>query len=132
MSDEHGFVWSVDGGVNFDKQWHLQCEKLVYFQRKNGHCTVPQGYEQDKALANWVDMWRTCHKQSKLRQDRKEILDELGFVWSVDSAGNYDKQRNNDDCAVPQGYEEDKATKNETRRDRKELRAMTVAMSPFG
>jgi DNA-directed RNA polymerase subunit N (RpoN/RPB10) len=91
--DELDFVWSVDSAGNYDKQWRQQYERLVEFQQKNGHCIVPCRYEQDKSLGQWINnRQRTYLNQNKMRQDRKEILDELGFVWSVDSAGNNDKQ----------------------------------------
>jgi hypothetical protein len=43
-----GFVWKSEGT---DKIWHSQYEKLKEFERKNGHCLVPKGYEQDKSFA---------------------------------------------------------------------------------
>jgi hypothetical protein len=78
--DEIGFVWKVDDD---DKLWHQQCEKLVEFQRKKGHCMVPHKYEQDKSLGQWVDKQRRNHVKNKMRLDRKSLLDEIGFVWKV-------------------------------------------------
>jgi hypothetical protein len=42
---------------------------------------VPSKYEQDKSLGIWVSHQRNYHKQNKLRLDRQELLDELGFDW---------------------------------------------------
>jgi hypothetical protein len=85
--DEIEFVWKDEGtGYNFkpdDKLWHQQHEKLVEFKRKMGHCKVPQQYEQDKSLGRWVATQRTFHKDDKLRLDRKELLDNIGFAWKA-------------------------------------------------
>ena len=100
LLDELGFVWKVDDYPaawqaawkadmtaarvpGEDKKWHLQYEKLVEFQRKNGHCIVPKDYETDRPLGRWVSKQRSFGSKNKLRQDRKELLDEIGFVWKV-------------------------------------------------
>jgi hypothetical protein len=70
--------------TNRDKLWNLQYEKLVEFKRKNGDCLVPQGYKEDKTFGMWVNTQRKSHKTREMRQDRKDLLNELGFVWTVD------------------------------------------------
>jgi hypothetical protein len=111
LLDEIGFVWKVE-----DHRWHLQYGKLVEFKRKNGHCLVPKGYEEDVALGLWVGTQRGSHAQNKMRSDRQELLDEIGFVWRV---GNYapswntqyeklvEFKRKHGNCLVPQRYQED-------------------------
>ena len=95
--DELEFVWKVNIAVRKadsiaarvsgdDKKWLQQYEKLVDFRHKNRHCIVPKVYEQDKAFGNWVAMQRTVHIKKTMRQDRQELLDEIGFVWRVDMA----------------------------------------------
>ena len=64
-------------------KWNLQYEKLVEFKQINGHCIVPRSYEQDKAFGAWVSMQRRVHTNNTIRLERKELLDELGFVWRV-------------------------------------------------
>jgi hypothetical protein len=82
--DEIGFIWKVPAsGGNYDKIWHTQYEKLVEFKRKNGHCIVPQRYQEVVGLGIWVDRQRQSHCKNKLRVDRKVLLDEIGFVWRV-------------------------------------------------
>ena len=94
LLDEIGFDWRVDIAVSQaasikarvsgdDKKWYQQYAKLVEFKRKNGDSIVPQGYEQDKSLGNWVKMQRTLRRINQLRQDRKDKLDELDFIWKV-------------------------------------------------
>jgi len=117
--------------TELDKRWHLQYQKLPEFKRKNGHCMVPRGYKEDKSLGSWVSLQRTFHTNKKIRQDRKKLLNELGFVWRVDTAKwkadmivahipgedkkwhqQYDKllefKRKNDHCIVPTKYKENK------------------------
>jgi hypothetical protein len=134
--DEIGFAWTVDAYRNFkpdDKLWHQQCEKLVKFKRIYGHCMVPFRYEQDKSLGIWVSMQRKYHKNNKLRQDRKTILDQIGFAWKADDyrtfkpddklwRQQYEKlveyKRINGNSMVPFRYEKDKSLGNWVRTQR--------------
>jgi hypothetical protein len=85
LLDEIEFVWESQS-PNLDKQWNLQYEKLVDWKRKNGHCMVPRSrYEQDKPLGQWVGWQGTKHANDKMRLDRKELLDKLGFVWRAEA-----------------------------------------------
>jgi hypothetical protein len=87
--DELGFEWKADGAFrNFkpdDKLWHQQYEKLLEYKRINGNCKVPIRYEQHKSLGKWVSTQRTYHKDCKLRQDRKELLEEIDFAWKANT-----------------------------------------------
>jgi hypothetical protein len=87
LLDKIGFAWKSDGAHKNkpdDKLWHQQCEKLVEFKRNEGHCMVPRRYEQNKSLGKWVSYQRFVHNKNNFRPDRKEILDGIGFVWSVE------------------------------------------------
>jgi hypothetical protein len=84
LLDEIGFAWTSGDAHKFkpdDKLWHRQYEKLVEFKQKNGHCMVPCRYEQDKSLGRWVGTQRNDHNKNKIRPDREERLDEIGFAW---------------------------------------------------
>jgi hypothetical protein len=81
-----GFAWKPDADHNFnrnDKLWHQHYETLVEFKGKKGHCIVPRNYEEDKPLGVWVNKQRSNHKNNKLRPDRKELLDAIGFAWKA-------------------------------------------------
>ena len=52
-----------------NKKWHQQHEKLVEFQRNNGHCVAPLRCKEEKALGQWDDAQRTFHEKHKLGQD---------------------------------------------------------------
>ena len=101
-----GFVWRfgialwqndyADARVSvYDKKWHEQYTKLVEFKRKNGHCKVPQEYEQDKSFGRWVSRQRSFHNQNNIRLDRKELLDEIEFVWKADFIAARSSTKNN-------------------------------------
>ena len=113
----------------FEQQWHIQYERLVDFKRKNGHCQVPGRYEQDISLGNWVNRQRKVQPQKKMKQNRKDLLDEIEFVWKVEVADNkntnvddlkwdqqYERlvefQRNNGHSIVPKRYKPDKVLAN--------------------
>jgi hypothetical protein len=99
----------------YDKFWNKQYEKLVEFKRKHGNCNVPSWYQEDIPFGNWVDKQRQLHTKNIIRLDRKVLLDELGFVWSVDYSARWNKQyeklvefkRKHGHCLVPQKYKED-------------------------
>jgi hypothetical protein len=148
LLDDIGFVWRVDNSAPPPCAWNKQYEKLVEFRRKNGHCLVPQRYQEDISFGKWVVNQRQSHSKNKLRLDRKGLLDELEFVWRVDLSSpscaracawnkQYEKlvefKQKNGHCAVPCRYEEDmsfgkwvsyqrqKHIKNKIRLDQKEL-----------
>jgi uncharacterized protein YbgA (DUF1722 family) len=113
LLNEIGFAWKADS----NKLWNQQYEKLLEFKRENGHCRVPQSYEQHKTLGQWVAKQRNLHVNNKIRQDRKRILDEIEFVWKADHDKLWHQQykklvefkRKKGHCLVPQRYEQDKS-----------------------
>jgi hypothetical protein len=119
--DEIGLAWKLASPRNInDKLWHQQYEKLVEFKRRNGHCTVPFKYQEDKSLGQWVQTQRICQSNNKLGIDRKERLDEIGFAWKNEDADanklwyqQYEKlvefKRKSGHCMVPCAYEQDKS-----------------------
>jgi hypothetical protein len=134
--------------TKYDKQWNMHYEQLVEFKQKNGHCMVPNRYKQEKSLGTWVSKQRSNHRNDLLLQDRKDLLDEIGFVWKADRPNmcmpddklwhrQYEKlvefKQKNGHCMVPQRNKEDASlgiwvknqlsnhNKNKMRPDRKEL-----------
>jgi hypothetical protein len=69
-----------------DEKWHFQYLKLVDFHKGHGHCIVKRFYDRDKSLGMWVGMQRQIYSENTMPEDRKQLLDELGFVWKVDKA----------------------------------------------
>jgi hypothetical protein len=89
LLDEIVFAWKDDADDGTfkpdDKLWRQQYEKLLEYKRNKGHCMVPARYEQDPSLGMWVARQRNFHNNNKMRPDRKELLDELNFVWKADT-----------------------------------------------
>jgi hypothetical protein len=63
LLDAIGFAWKVDTDLAVwkadkiaahlpgeDKRWHQQCEKLVEFKMKHGHCMVPRRNKEDRSI----------------------------------------------------------------------------------
>jgi hypothetical protein len=55
-------------------------EKLVVYQKREGHCRVPQS---DPQLGIWVSTQRQRKAKHKINHRHEQLLDEIGFVWSV-------------------------------------------------
>ncbi|MDN5202482.1 helicase associated domain-containing protein [Fulvivirgaceae bacterium BMA10] len=65
-----------------DWRWQEMYRRLVMFKKKHGHCQVPQKWEEDLKLSNWVCVQRRRFGIGKLTEERKELLNKIGFVWS--------------------------------------------------
>jgi hypothetical protein len=80
--DQIGFAWKADAAHQFnDKLWHQQYEQLVEYKRINSNLKVPKSNDKDKSLREWISTQRKHHNKNKMRPDRKELLDKIGFVW---------------------------------------------------
>ena len=91
--DEIGFVWMLVEPMS----WERMFAALVEFKKVHGHCNVPQKSREHKSLeqkrpqkageykrlGKWVNTQRTQHHRGKLRADRKQLLDSIGFVWNL-------------------------------------------------
>ena len=75
--------------VTYDQQWQTMFERLVQFKTKYGHCLVPNRYEDDKQLGQWVSRQRRHYrllqeeKNSNMTLERIQQLEKIGFIWSA-------------------------------------------------
>jgi hypothetical protein len=89
-----GIVWKLDSKLMYETtkfletKWMLQYDKLVQFKQTCGHCFVPGRYKKDKSLGRWVSSQRVRLVNDTIPQDRKELLDKLGFTWKPASSGD--------------------------------------------
>jgi hypothetical protein len=85
-----GFTWSKSSGTRDtskeDEKWFEKYKKLVDFSKEHGHCIVSHSCKKDRSLRRWVQTQRYFNEKEILKKDRKELLDELGFVWRIDKA----------------------------------------------
>ncbi|KAL9189802.1 hypothetical protein ACHAXT_009477 [Thalassiosira profunda] len=64
--------------------WYEQLEQLRAYEKKHGDCNVPN-HGNDPQLARWVSKQRQKCKGGKLSNERKELLDQMGFCWTINS-----------------------------------------------
>lgn len=89
LLDEIGFTWTVldFGGVKPTDLWDVRYKQLLEFKQKHGHCKVPYNFPDNPQLGRWVVTQRMQRKLDKLTPQRERLMDEIGFLWSVRSAG---------------------------------------------
>jgi hypothetical protein len=81
LLDKLGFDTAIN--LSIDMKWNGQFERLLKFKQEHGHCIVPDQYEKDVSLGAWVKNQRRRNIINTIRQDRKELLDKLGFTWKA-------------------------------------------------
>jgi len=64
-------------GVTWDERYG----ELKRYKEQFGDCNVPQDWEENPLLGNWVDAQRRFQSKGLLSAKRKTRLDELGFDW---------------------------------------------------
>lgn len=80
--------------VTYDQQWLTMFERLLQFKAQFGHCLVPNRYEHDRQLGQWVSRQRRHYrllqenKNSNMTPERIHQLENIGFVWSAREADN--------------------------------------------
>jgi hypothetical protein len=74
--DALGFVW--DTSALKEQHWNDMFERLLQYKVIYGSTTVPRHYEEDPALAAWVDR----NRQNCTREDRMARLGSIGFAFS--------------------------------------------------
>jgi DNA-binding TFAR19-related protein (PDSD5 family) len=75
--DDIGFVWDA-----IAEQWEDGFSKLLQFKERKGHCRVPQRSKLDEfSLGAWVRRQRVT--KDSLSPERKQRLDDIGFVWDA-------------------------------------------------
>jgi len=63
------------------RHWQRRYGELRAFQQQFGSCSVPQGWQPNPALGNWVARQRRRRQRGTLAPDQRRLLDELGFDW---------------------------------------------------
>ena len=87
-----GFVWKLrqapkPDNSRWDDVWYEKYEQLCDYNKDEGHCNVVVGTSQ---LGKWVHNQRTLHRRGLLPDKRKQLLDEIGFIWEI---GKYREQQ---------------------------------------
>lgn len=68
-----------------EAQWKESYKKLKVFYAQHGHFHIPNQYDPDPSLGIWVSNQRSIHNRGQLAPRRKQLLDDIGFVWRVEA-----------------------------------------------
>jgi len=63
--------------------WFQRYSQLKDFHSRFGHCKVPYRWEENPGLGRWVSLMRKKKKEGKLDEQKKKLLQELFFSWSL-------------------------------------------------
>ena len=75
--DRLGFVWEP-----LETDWQQGFVYLNAYKEREGHCRVPSLHQENFfPLGQWVGIQRK--KKDRLSEDRRKLLEEIGFVWDV-------------------------------------------------
>ncbi|MBI5451344.1 MAG: Helicase associated domain protein [Gammaproteobacteria bacterium] len=74
--DEVGFDWDP-----MESQWESMYNELLAYKATHGHTNVPR--DSSAYLGAWVGIQRKAFNRGNISPDRKEKLDEIGFIWSA-------------------------------------------------
>ena len=100
--------------------WEERFEELKDYRKKYGNCNVPQNYQHNKQLGNWVSNQRREYKKfqkgekSFITIERIAKLKSIDFVWEVDELWEKrfnelkDYRKKNGNCLVPARYQHNK------------------------
>jgi len=108
--DDLGFIWNT-----IEYKWNRGYQYLKQYIKDNGDALVKGGYKVDGFnLGNWVSNKRAEKENNILSPERRQKLDDLGFVWNTieykwNRGYQYLKQyiKDNGDALVKGGYKVD-------------------------
>lgn len=74
-----GFEWDPLATV-----WEEGFRYLQFYKKWHGTYRVPSGHKENGyRLGQWVSIQRFQNAKGKLSEDRKQRLDEIGFIWDA-------------------------------------------------
>lgn len=69
--------------ISMADRWMNRYKELIEYKKEHGSTLVPQRYKKNPKLGKWV----THQRSSCLTEERKALLDEIGFVWDATRKG---------------------------------------------
>ncbi len=88
--DALGFEWenperlSPFKDEHHETLWETMFTKLLAYREQHGHCQVPHSKKGDALLGKWVQRQRYHHRKNTLLPERRQRLEQIGFVWTSD------------------------------------------------
>ena len=58
-------------------------QRLVVYNKEHNHTMVPMQIKEDLQLGRWVFVQRYLHRDKKMTEERKRLLDSIGFAWEL-------------------------------------------------
>jgi len=114
-----GFVWDRKVPGTSTATWEKMYQQLVGYKKVHNDTDVPRRYMEDPKLGIWVHNQRVNYRTKKMTEERKRLLNYIGFVWDGNAPGTSTatweemyqrlvayKQEHND-TNVPRKYNED-------------------------
>ena len=71
-------------------KWYEAYLRLQAYQEKHGLADVPNQWPEDSKLAAWVGNQRQKYKKNELTSQQIELLEGLGFSWSLRERGTWE------------------------------------------
>ena len=69
-----------------DQGWLSKYERAKLYYEQNGNLNIPAAYSDgDFQLGYWIRTQRAALKNGSLPEERKQLLDKIGMVWSLRS-----------------------------------------------
>ena len=106
--DKIGFQWDV-----LENVWEQRFSELLSFKERFGHCNVPDKWQENPKLGNWIGVQRRSYQKGKISQERISGLNEVGFLWSpIDASWEQmfsellQFKESNGHCDVPKRFED--------------------------
>lgn len=76
LLDDLGIDWEPNNTIHH--AWDEKFNMLLEYEKEHGTLNVPQS---NGSLGKWVAKQRALKKKGKLLDERRQKLDEIGFVW---------------------------------------------------
>jgi hypothetical protein len=85
LLDKVSFNWNPEntGSTPDDDTWFEMFQQLEKYKDDYGDSNVSQLNKDYKRLGRWVNDQRLNYSKGKLLEHRKELLEELGFIWNI-------------------------------------------------
>jgi hypothetical protein len=98
LLDAMGFVWDTH-----EATWLERFRELKQFKVDHGHVNVPTNYSPNAKLGTWAHHQRRQYRKWKndqpnhITNERVDLLESIGFVWSPRQQEDHDHNDDNDD-----------------------------------
>ena len=71
----------IDHDAVKNDNWEKMFSSLCEFKSNYGHCNVPQRWDKNPVLANWIANQRQLKRKNRLTSDYLRRLNEIDFIW---------------------------------------------------